>query len=155
MGNGNSSQFMSRLVEKGGAMKKYVWCALGLVLLLFPGDAFATKECPPRPCMEQGKFDRKICEEQADWIVLGRIVDVEHDRQGPPLGKDFAGFKLVVDKCEKGCPQPPEFSFKVGWCYNQQELPGNPVGLFRFYGLKAKEPLHGGSQYMYFERAGE
>lgn len=82
------------------------------------------------------------CSQQSAWIAVGRIREVEEDKQPYPLNKNFASFTFVPEKIEKGDLKPfkPLF-FKVGWCENPKELPENTRGFFRFYGKSDTEYL--------------
>ena len=127
--------------------------AAGSCFLLAPG-AHATKPCPPAPCDgPTGKFDRSSCEALADWVAEGIITKVVHHREGPPLAKDFAEFTFSVRRWEKKARGVgAELRFKVGWCENQQELPADTSGTFRFFGKATASQLSRGSVYLHFER---
>ena len=89
----------------------------------------------------------------ADWVAVGAITKVVHHREGPPLAKDFAEFTFSVRRWEKKANGVgAELRFKVGWCENQQELPADASGTFRFFGKTAASQLSGGSVYLHFER---
>jgi hypothetical protein len=124
------------------------WCVLPA-----PG-VHATKPCPPAPCQDpSGKFDRPSCEALADWVAEGIITKVVHHREGPPLAKDFAEFTFRVHRWEKKASGAgAEVRFKVGWCVNEQELPADTSGIFRFFGKTTASPPAGGSVYLHFER---
>jgi hypothetical protein len=113
----------------------------------------ATKPCPPSPCVDEyNKFDEAACRAKSDWIAVGTIANVVHKREGQPTNKDFATFTLRVQKWEMGGKnQSDKLTFKVGWCENQQELPADTSGLFRFYGTLKPAPVSGSKQYYYFE----
>jgi hypothetical protein len=123
-----------------------------LILFTSAGALFATKPCQSSPCQApSGELDRPKCEQVAKWIAVGVISRVEHHREGPPLLKDFARFTFRVQRWEKGTGKVgQEFRFKVGWCDNQQELPKDTSGLFRFFG--AASSADGEPRYFFFER---
>jgi hypothetical protein len=129
-----------------------------LSLLMLPRPLLATKPCPPSPCLDKnGKLDDEKCRVVSEWIAVGTITKIKHDRKGYPLNKDFAEFTLNVIQWEKGdCKKlGKKLRFKVGWCQNQFELPKETGGLFRFYGTYQTEPIYNGLQYYYFERIKE
>lgn len=101
--------------------------------------ANATKPCPPHPCKDSsGVFQEAKCRAAADWVAIGTITSVVHDRQGHPLNKDFASFIFKPTKWEKGEQvQTTEISYKVGWCSNRTELPADLQQKFRFYGVSS------------------
>jgi len=107
---------------------------LALAILLSSAPAWATKPCQSEPCGDEGVG----CKEKASWIAVGRIEALKHNRQGPPLSKDFASFTLVVVRWEKelGKDRPERIQFSVRWCENRQG-PSGDKGLFRVYGANA------------------
>ena len=113
----------------------------------------ATKPCAPSPCLDENhRFDEVACRAASDWIAIGEISNIVHKHEGPPTNKDFARFELRVRKWEKGEKnRRNKLYFQVGWCENQQELPADISGLFRFYGPDQPAPIAGGAQYFYFE----
>jgi hypothetical protein len=119
----------------------------------FADLCYATKPCPPSPCVnESNQFDEAACRAKSDWIAVGTISNVVHKREGQPTNKDFATFTLRVQKWELGGKnQSDKLTFRVGWCENQQELPADTSGLFRFYGTLKPAPVSGSQQYYYFE----
>ena len=113
----------------------------------------ATKPCPPSPCVnEYNHFDEALCRAKSDWVAVGTISNVVHKREGQPTNRDFATFTLRVQKWEMGGKnQSDRLNFQVGWCENQQELPTDTSGLFRFCGTLQPAPVSGSKQYYYFE----
>jgi hypothetical protein len=70
-----------------------------LPALIFPAVSLATPPCPPQPCLNaQFKLDHSACKAAADWIGIGRISDVVHDRVEEPLYRDFAKFTFKVSR---------------------------------------------------------
>ena len=136
------------------SMKIYRYLGVVLVSTLWVSNLQATKPCPPSPCMdEHAQFDLKKCRSVSDWIAVGTISHIKHKKEGPPTNKDFAEFTLDVIKWEKGGENlGKKLRFKVGWCYNQDELPSNTAGLFKFYGTYQLEPINDSLQYYYFEQ---
>jgi len=127
---------------------------IAAITLMFAsvGSLLATKPCPPSPCdAPSGEFDRTTCEQLAAWVAVGTISRVAHHPEGPPTLKDFAEFTFRVERWEKGTGKMGhEFRFKVGWCDNQQQLPKDTSGLFRFFGTtSSSENL---PRYLFFER---
>ena len=123
-------------------------------LLVLPNPASATRPCPPHPCLDETrKLLEAECRKAADWIATGTISKVAHDRQGHPLNTDFASFTFTPNHWEKGEKQGvSSIDFKVGWCQNPTNLPGDTSGTFKFYGLNS--PTHqGGSQFLHFHKA--
>ena len=125
-----------------------IGCLLGVADL-----CHATKPCPPSPCVnENNQFNEAACREKSDWVAVGTISNVVHQREGQPTNKDFAKFTLQVKKWEMGGNNQSDIlNFQVGWCENQQELPTDTSGLFRFYGTLKPGPVSGSAQYYYFE----
>lgn len=115
--------------------------------------AHATKPCAPSPCLNNDlQFDEVTCRDKSDWIAVGTISAVRHYRESEPTNKDFAKFTLRVKEWEKGGEgMSRRLRFQVGWCENQQELPVDTSGLFRFYGAFTPTPVSNGLQYYYFE----
>lgn len=104
-----------------------------MLVVLVATAAFATKPCPPPACVGTA------CGEVAVWIADGRIEDIVHDRQPPPLFKDFAKFTFRPEKWARGAPGPETMAFRIRWCQNQRELPADTSGTFRFYGSNGPE----------------
>ncbi len=83
-----------------------------------------------------GKFDEAACRVAADWIADGTISAVAHEREGPPLKTDFAGFTFSADRWIKQDKRAAKIvHHKVGWCGNRQPPPGSGAGQVRIYGL--------------------
>ena len=123
-----------------------------VLVLWLVNSSYATKPCSPSPCMnEKYQINEALCREKSDWIAIGTLSNIVHDLQGMPTNKDFAKFTLIVKEWEKGGNGQGELKFKVGWCENQQELPKDTSGLFRFYGTYELAPVSQGMQYYYFE----
>ena len=126
-------------------------CLILLILpaLIFPALSLATPPCPPQPCLnDQFQLDRSACKAAADWIGIGRISDVVHDRVGEPLYRDFAKFTFKVSRWEKnpaGLKQ--DIELQVNWC--NQPLPPSTEGLFRIFGTKPNATNE--AQYLFIE----
>ncbi len=120
-----------------------------ILLFTFPLASLATPPCPPSPCMNaQFQFDPTACKAAADWIGIGRISDVVHNRGEDPLYRDFAKFTFRVSRWEKnhaGLKQ--EIELQVNWC--NLPLPLSPEGLFRIYGAGPSDT--GEVQYLFIE----
>jgi hypothetical protein len=133
--------------------------AVGLAVMFIPCAAVnATKPCEISPCQaSSGEFDRKACEAAAAWVAVGRISKVVHHPAGPPLLKDFAQFTFTVERWDKSDGKTSrELRFKVGWCDNQQEPPGDKSGQahkVRMFGAPASSA--GEPRYLYLERLPE
>lgn len=109
---------------------------------------FATKPCPPPVCVVDNKFNKAKCVELSDWVAVGKIFDVVHDKKGKPLYKDFAKFKFTILNIKKGKVKIGEsISFQVGWCVNMKTLPEDTAGEFIFYGRNSKPSI-----YIHFDR---
>lgn len=127
-------------------------CTILGASLLFPSVSIATEPCPPFPCFDSAlKLQAQQCYQHANWVAVGAIEDVKHDRQGYPLNKDFASFTFRVIAVEKGTPPADRLRFTVGWCENPQELPSRLTGEFRFYGSNSPDPATAAAQYYAFE----
>jgi hypothetical protein len=137
-------------------MTKFLFiAALGIAAACISGGAVnATKPCEPSPCQQaSGELDRTACEGAATWVAVGRISKVVHHPAGYPLLKDFAQFTFTVERWEKGDGKTRrELRFKVGWCENQQEPPGDKSGqahAVRIFGAPASSS--GEARYLYIE----
>lgn len=120
-----------------------------LPAFLCPAVSVATPPCPPQPCFNtQFKLDRSACTAAADWIGIGRIYDVVHDRVEEPLYVDFAKFTFKVSRWEKnpaGLKQ--DIELQVNWC--NQPLPPSTEGLFRIFGTEPNASNE--AQYLFIE----
>jgi hypothetical protein len=69
---------------------------------------------------------------------------------GPGIGELMAAVAAQHrwEKCTGKMGQ--EFRFKVGWCDNQQQLPRDTSGWFRFFGTTSSSESQ--SRYLFFER---
>ncbi len=129
-----------------------------IILLFATTAAFATKPCPPSPCVTQSQFDKEKCVAASNWIATGEVKKVIHNYSGEPLNKDFASFIFFVKTQEKGKePVHKELHFTVGWCDNPKPLPKDTSGLFRFYGITYKSMANKTDKYEYlhFEHLGK
>ena len=120
-----------------------------ILLVFFQAQAvFATKPCPPPPCVVDNKFNEAKCVEVSDWVAVGKISDVVHDKKGEPLYRDFAKFKFTISKVKKGKVKVGEsINFQVGWCVNMGVPPYDTTGEFIFYGRNSKPSI-----YIHFDR---
>ena len=127
----------------------YLKCSIIIFVFFISYSTFATKACPLSPCLIEGKFEHERCKAIASWIATGNIQNVKRNVKGKPLNKDFSSFVFKIKKVEKGILKNIDFiKFKVGWCYNQKEVPSNYDGTFRFYGKS--NPTSENGKYFYF-----
>ncbi len=118
------------------------------LIALFPPSAGVAKPCDPI-CT-----DAEECEPLAEWIADGTITNVEHDKVGFPVHKDYASFDFTPKKMLKGDDSAvgKPIRYKVDWCNNSRGLPKNIEGTFRFFGKKPSGDEDEAPVYLFFEK---